>query len=119
MNILVFEDNKSIRKLLIKIISSTFPTFTVESFPNAEDLEDFKNFESPALVFTDYAMGGKRDGIDVANFFAENHPNTPVIIYTGSEVKEPKGCFAVLSKPSAVNEITSAITQALEKNNLL
>lgn len=113
MKIYIFEDVHEIRKAFARAMRLIVPRASIEAFPNAENLEGLVDVESPSLVLTDYDMGSDKNGFDVITFFSKHHPETPIILCTGSDIKKPDKCFNIAKKPLTFEEIRDSVLKAL------
>jgi DNA-binding NtrC family response regulator len=66
------------------------------------------------LVFSDIAMAGPRDGIELARQLRQHRPSLPVVLATGySDIAESEaGEFQILRKPHRFNELAAAVAAA-------
>jgi len=100
--VLVVDDEKSIRSLLLEILS--IMDYEAVAFDNSgEALSHFQK-GSYDLVLTDLEMPGM-DGLTLARYIKDRSPETPVILVTGCRVEEFQermrtGCIdSVIAKP--------------------
>ena len=123
-NILIIEDEKSIRNVLSKILLEENSTYKVEE---AEDGEvGFNKFLSKDydLILCDIKMP-KINGIDLLIKLMKLKSNVPVIVISGhgdidTAVKCIKiGAFDYISKPPDLNRLLSTVRNALLKKNFL
>ena len=78
-NILVVEDEASIRLAISEYLSQQ--DFTVFQAANAVGAIDLLSLHPEIeLVFTDLAMPGNIDGLDLVNWLLKHHPGLPVIV---------------------------------------
>jgi signal transduction histidine kinase/CheY-like chemotaxis protein len=74
------------------------------------------------VVVSDMAMPGELDGLGLAEFLRERHPDLPVVLMTGyaSQLHEASARrFTVLSKPCQPEALISAVRSALRRRRVL
>lgn len=121
-NILIIDDEKSIRKTLTEILS--YEGYKIEEAVDGE--EGLKMFaEKPFdLVLCDIKMP-KLDGIEFLERSRDINPDVPVIMISGhgnidtavEAVK--KGAFDYISKPPDLNRLLITLRNALDKQSLV
>jgi len=121
-NILIIDDEKSIRKTLTEILS--YEGYKISEAVDGE--EGLKMFgEKPFdLVLCDIKMP-KLDGIEFLERSREINPDVPVIMISGhgnidtavEAVK--KGAFDFISKPPDLNRLLITLRNALDKQSLV
>lgn len=121
-SILVIDDEKAIRKVLIEIL--TFEGFTVdEAADGAEGAKKIKegNFD---CIICDIKMP-KMDGLEVLQIAKQEKPDTPFIVISGHGSIETavdavkKGAFDYISKPPDLNRLLITIRNAMDKKSLV
>jgi two-component system nitrogen regulation response regulator NtrX len=122
--ILIIEDEGSIRRVLIKILSEESTTYQVEE---AEDgvagLDKIKNNDYD-LVLCDIKMP-KMDGIDVLEAVKKIKPEIPMVMISGHGDMETAinamrlGAFDYISKPPDLNRLLNTVRNALDKKQLV
>jgi len=122
--ILVIEDEASIRRVLVKILSEENKTYQLEE---AEDgligIEKIKD-EEYDLVLCDIKMP-KMDGIEVLETIKKIKPEVPVVMISGhgdldTAVNTMKmGAFDYISKPPDLNRLLNTVRNALDRKELV
>lgn len=99
MRVLVVDDEPTITAVMSEILSDTYEVATASSSKDALAVMDTSVFD---VILTDFNMPGMDGGV-LANTLAVRHPNTKVIIFTGSDdlesIKTVSGVEHVLRKP--------------------
>ncbi len=121
-NILIIDDERSIRNVLKDILSSE--GYKVDEAADGE--EGFKKFSSSNfdLVLCDIKMP-KMDGLEFLQKAFERNADVPVIMISGHGNIETaveavkKGAFDYISKPPDLNRLLITIRNAMDKNNLV
>ncbi len=121
-NILIIDDEKSIRKTLTEILS--YEGYKIDEAGDGE--EGLKKFSEKAydVVLCDIKMP-KLDGIEFLERSKTVNPDVPVIMISGhgnidtavEAVK--KGAFDYISKPPDLNRLLITLRNALDKQNLV
>ncbi|WP_026839515.1 sigma-54-dependent transcriptional regulator [Gillisia sp. JM1] len=122
--ILVIEDEASIRRVLVKILSEENKAYQLEE---AEDgligIEKIKD-EEYDLVLCDIKMP-KMDGIEVLEAIKKIKPEVPVVMISGhgdldTAVNTMKmGAFDYISKPPDLNRLLNTVRNALDRKELV
>ncbi|MCA1919375.1 MAG: sigma-54 dependent transcriptional regulator [Flavobacterium piscis] len=122
--ILIIEDEASIRRVLVKILSEENDTYQVEE---AEDgvagLEKIKNNDYD-LVLCDIKMP-KMDGVEVLEEAKKIKPEIPMVMISGHGDMETAihtmrlGAFDYISKPPDLNRLLNTVRNALDKKQLV
>lgn len=121
-NILIIDDEQSIRKILKEILS--FEGYKVEEAIDGEEGMQKAIKSSFDVILCDIKMP-KADGLEVLNKLREQLPDTPVIMISGHGTIEiaveavKKGAFDYISKPPDLNRLLITIRNAMDKNNLV
>lgn len=120
--ILVIDDEVSIRKTLIEILS--FEGYkTLEAADGESGLKVFSENKVNA-VLCDIKMP-KMDGLEFLNKALQVHPDVPVIMISGHGTIETaveavkKGAYDFISKPPDLNRLLITIKNALDKGTLV
>lgn len=122
--ILVIEDEASIRRVLVKILSEENDSYQVEE---AEDglagIEKIKN-EDYDLVLCDIKMP-KMDGVEVLEAVKKIKPETTMVMISGhgdldTAVNTMRlGAFDYISKPPDLNRLLNTVRIALDRKELV
>ena len=122
--ILVIEDEATIRRVLVKILSEESDTYQLDE---AEDglvgMEKIKNNDYD-LVLCDIKMP-KMDGIEVLEAIKKVKPETVVVMISGHGDLETAvntmrlGAFDYISKPPDLNRLLNTVRNALDKKELV
>ncbi|TGD59115.1 sigma-54-dependent transcriptional regulator [Flavobacterium humi] len=122
--ILIIEDEASIRRVLVKILSEENDTYKVEE---AEDgikgLEKIKS-EDYDLVLCDIKMP-KMDGEEVLEAVKKIKPEIPMVMISGHGDLETAvntmrlGAFDYISKPPDLNRLLNTVRNALDRKKLV
>ncbi len=120
--ILIIDDEKSIRKTLTEILS--FEGYKIDEAPDGEEgLRKFKE-KNYDLVLCDIKMP-KLDGIEFLQKAGEINADVPVIMISGHGNIETaveavkKGAFDFISKPPDLNRLLITIRNAMDKGSLV
>jgi DNA-binding NtrC family response regulator len=121
-NILIIDDEKSIRKTLSEILS--YEGYKVdEAADGAEGFKMFKDKQYDA-VLCDIKMP-KMDGLEFLEKAKEIHPDVPIVMVSGhgnidtavDAVK--KGAYDYISKPPDLNRLLICLRNAMDKSTLV
>ncbi|TDW48527.1 DNA-binding NtrC family response regulator [Flavobacterium sp. 270] len=122
--ILIIEDEASIRRVLVKILSEENDAYQVDE---AEDgvagLEKIKNNDYD-LVLCDIKMP-KLDGVEVLEEVKKIKPEIPMVMISGHGDMETAihtmrlGAFDYISKPPDLNRLLNTVRNALDKKQLV
>lgn len=121
-DILIIDDEKSIRKTLTEILS--FEGYKIEEAADGE--EGLKKFKEKTfdLVLCDIKMP-KLDGIEFLQKAGEINPDVPIIMISGHGNIETaveavkKGAYDYISKPPDLNRLLITIRNAMDKGSLV
>ena len=120
--ILIVDDEKSIRKTLTEILS--FEGYKIDEAPDGEEgLRKFKE-RTYDLVLCDIKMP-KLDGIEFLQKVGEINADVPIIMISGHGNIETaveavkKGAFDFISKPPDLNRLLITIRNAMDKGSLV
>jgi DNA-binding NtrC family response regulator len=121
-NILIIDDEKSIRKTLSEILS--YEGYKVEEA--ADGAEGFKMFKDKQYdaVLCDIKMP-KMDGLEFLEKAKETNPDVPIVMVSGhgnidtavEAVK--KGAYDYISKPPDLNRLLITLRNAMDKSTLV
>ena len=118
-NILLIEDEDSIRRVLIKVLQEDNQSYKfIEATDGQEGISTLKKQEFD-LILCDIKMP-KKDGIEVLDFIRNYTPTTPVVMISGhgnleTAVKAMRmGAFDYISKPPDLNHLLSTVKSALQ-----
>ncbi len=122
--ILVIEDEASIRRVLIKILSEENDSYIVEEAEDGlQGLEKIK-IEDYDLVLCDIKMP-KMDGEEVLEAVKKIKPEIPMVMISGHGDLETAvntmrlGAFDYISKPPDLNRLLNTVRNALDKKQLV
>ncbi|MFW0737954.1 MULTISPECIES: sigma-54-dependent transcriptional regulator [unclassified Flavobacterium] len=122
--ILIIEDEASIRRVLVKILSEENDTYQVdEAEDGAAGLEKIKNNDYD-LVLCDIKMP-KLDGVEVLEEAKKIKPEIPMVMISGHGDMETAihtmrlGAFDYISKPPDLNRLLNTVRNALDKKQLV
>ncbi|MFN5938352.1 MAG: sigma-54-dependent transcriptional regulator [Sphingobacteriales bacterium] len=120
--ILIIDDERSIRKTLKEILS--FEGYEVEEARDGEEGIHMAMKKSFDAILCDVNMP-KADGLEVLNKLKEQLPDIPVIMISGYGTIETaveavkKGAFDFIAKPPDLNRLLITIRNAIDKNSLV
>jgi DNA-binding NtrC family response regulator len=122
--ILIIEDEASIRRVLIKILSEESSTYQVEEAEDGvQGLEKIKNNDY-GLVLCDIKMP-KMDGVELLEAVKKIKPEVPMVMISGHGDMETAiqamrlGAFDYISKPPDLNRLLNTVRNALDKKQLV
>ncbi|POS02883.1 sigma-54-dependent transcriptional regulator [Flavobacterium croceum] len=122
--ILIIEDEASIRRVLVKILSEENDTYKVdEAEDGIQGLEKIKS-EDYDLVLCDIKMP-KMDGEEVLQEVKKIKPEIPMVMISGHGDLETAvntmrlGAFDYISKPPDLNRLLNTVRNALDKKQLV
>ena len=118
-NILLIEDENSIRRVLKKVLQEDNQSYKfTEAMDGQEGISTVKKQDFD-LILCDIKMP-KKDGIEVLDFIRSHTPTTPVVMISGhgnleTAVKAMRmGAFDYISKPPDLNHLLSTVRSALQ-----
>ena len=121
-NILLIEDEDSIRRVLKKVLQEDNQSYKfTEAIDGQEGISAIKKQEFN-LILCDIKMP-KKDGIEVLDFIRNHTPSTPVVMISGhgnleTAVKAMRmGAFDYISKPPDLNHLLSTVRSALQSKS--
>ncbi|MGY5847062.1 sigma-54-dependent transcriptional regulator [Salegentibacter sp. HM20] len=122
--ILLIEDEASIRRVLVKILTEESENYQVEEAADGlEGVEKIKD-EDFDLVLCDIKMP-KMDGVEVLEAIKKIKPEVPVVMISGhgdldTAVNTMKlGAFDYISKPPDLNRLLNTVRNALDRKELV
>ncbi len=122
--ILIIEDEASIRRVLVKILSEESVTYQVdEAEDGVQGLEKIKNTDYD-LVLCDIKMP-KMDGEELLEAVKKIKPEIPIVMISGHGDMETAintmrlGAFDYISKPPDLNRLLNTVRNALDKKQLV
>ena len=122
--ILIIEDEASIRRVLVKILSEedkSHEIYEAEDGLSALNKIKKENFD---LILCDIKMP-KIDGIEVLEFSKKIKPEIPIIMISGHGDLDTavdsmrKGAYDYISKPPDLNRLLNTVRNAIDKKNLI
>jgi two-component system nitrogen regulation response regulator NtrX len=122
--ILIIEDEATIRRVLIKILSEENDSYIVEEAEDGlQGIEKIKN-DDYDLVLCDIKMP-KMDGVEVLEAVKKIKPEIPMVMISGHGDLETAvytmrlGAFDYISKPPDLNRLLNTVRNALDKKQLV
>ena len=122
--ILIIEDEATIRRVLIKILSEENDSYIVEEAEDGlQGIEKIKN-EDYDLVLCDIKMP-RMDGVEVLEAVKKIKPEIPMVMISGHGDLETAvntmrlGAFDYISKPPDLNRLLNTVRNALDKKQLV
>ena len=117
--LLIIEDDAVVRNILYEVLSETYDCHTAD---RAEQALEYLEVESYDVILTDLMMPGS-GGAEVVKRVRKSHPDTPVIVISGSTGNEREtlmdmGAFAYIQKPFRLEEVADAIVRALASQSM-
>jgi DNA-binding NtrC family response regulator len=122
-NILIAEDEASIRRVLSKILTEEDQSFTIFEAEDGEQACKLLNSESIDLLLCDIKMP-KKDGVEVLEYVKSNALELPVIMISGhgdidtAVATMREGAFDYIPKPPDLNRLLNAVRIALTHDQL-
>lgn len=121
-NILLIEDEDSIRRVLKKVLQQDNQSYKfTEATDGQEGILNVKK-QHFDLILCDIKMP-KKDGIEVLDFIRNHTPATPVVMISGHGNLETAvqamrmGAFDYISKPPDLNHLLSTVRSALQSES--
>lgn len=121
-NILLIEDEDSIRRVLKKVLQQDNQSYKfTEAMDGQEGILTVKK-QHFDLILCDIKMP-KKDGIEVLDFIRNHTPATPVVMISGHGNLETAvqamrmGAFDYISKPPDLNHLLSTVRSALQSES--
>lgn len=118
--ILVVEDDKNLRKLIVTCLEKA--SYTVFETHNGEEALDLMDKEYVDLIVTDIMMP-EMDGYELIKSLREANYNTPILIITAKEDIEDKrqgfnlGADDYMVKPINIDELILRVKSLLRRSN--
>ena len=116
--ILVTEDDRNMRDLIIAVLSESSMKFKVASAENAHEAMDFLENNDAAVVLTDLRMPGA-DGLDLLKFVKTRDAQIQVVMITGYGSVESavaalkEGAYDYVQKPFDTVKLLGVVEKAL------
>ncbi len=113
--LLVVDDDNNIRDTLCEFFAESHECHSAD---RAEQALAFLEFENYDLILTDLSMPGI-DGQQLLKRVKQTHPDTPVIVISGTCSEEEGqsslalGAFAYLTKPFKLEDVEDTVNRAL------
>ncbi len=117
--ILVTEDDRNMRELILAVLAESSMAFKVASAENAHEAMDFLENNDAAVVLTDLRMPGA-DGLDLLKFVKSRDPQTQVVLVTGYATVESavaalkEGAYDYVQKPFDTIKLRTVVEKALD-----
>ena len=121
--ILIVEDEESIRRVLVKILSEEDKSHEIYEAENGLIALNKIKKENFDLVLCDIKMP-KMDGIEVLEFTKKIKPEIPIVMISGHGDLDTavdsmrKGAYDYISKPPDLNRLLNTVRNAIDKKNL-
>jgi len=118
-NILVVDDNPSIRYLIKSLLENTGYTICGEAEDGADAIEKAKQLK-PDLICLDLSMP-RMNGAEAASVLKRLMPAVPIILFTmhedsvGQSLARAVGVDKVLGKPDGMTRLTESIAELLSR----
>jgi two-component system, chemotaxis family, chemotaxis protein CheY len=118
-NILVVDDNASIRFLIRSLLESTGCLVCGEAEDGADAIEKAKQLK-PDLICLDLSMP-RMNGAEAASVLKRLMPGVPIILFTmhedsiGQSLARAVGVDKVLGKPDGMSRLTESIAELLNR----
>ncbi|MBI5564888.1 MAG: response regulator [Chloroflexi bacterium] len=123
IRILVVDDESPTRNFIVDGLGALGITDRAVGVASAEDALAAAAEATPDLVISDIRMTGL-NGLDLARFLRQNHPNTKVILITGYSTRDIEKAATALSvdalirKPFGLDALGDAVRTALNRPRL-
>jgi DNA-binding NtrC family response regulator len=117
--ILVTEDDRNMRELILTVLAESSMTFRVAGAENAHEAMAFLENNEAAVVLTDLRMPGA-DGLDLLKFVKARDPQTQVVLVTGYATVESAvtalkdGAYDYVQKPFDTLKLRRVVEKALD-----
>ncbi len=122
--ILIIEDEASIRRVLVKILSEEDKSHEIFEAENGLIALNKIKKENYDLILCDIKMP-KIDGMEVLEFTKKIKPEIPVVMISGhgdldtAVASMRKGAYDYISKPPDLNRLLNTVRNAIDKKNLI
>ena len=93
----VIVDDDAIIGVALEVMCRRIGVTVLGVAQNASEADRMLASETPDFVLMDVRLGEARDGIDVANDYHSNHPQSKIIYVTGSHFPDGRDIGAVLT----------------------
>ena len=119
-NILIVEDEESIRRVLKKVLQEENNSYKIFEANDGVEATDMLKKRKIDLILCDIKMP-KKDGIEVLNFVLKNYSEVPVIMISGhgdldTAVESMRmGAFDYISKPPDLNRLLNSVRGAFKE----
>ena len=119
-NILIVEDEESIRRVLKKVLQEENNSYKIFEANDGVEAIDMLKKRKIDLMLCDIKMP-KKDGIEVLNFVLKNYSEVPVIMISGhgdldTAVESMRmGAFDYISKPPDLNRLLNSVRGAFKE----
>jgi DNA-binding NtrC family response regulator len=116
--ILVTEDDKNMRDLIVAVLAESEMKFEVATAENAHEAMDFLENNEAAVVLTDLRMPGA-DGLDLLKFVKTRDAQIQVVLVTGYATVESavaalkEGAYDYVQKPFDTVKLRCVVEKAL------
>jgi two-component system response regulator YesN len=82
VRVLLVEDNRMYRELIIDVLSERFPTMLIDEARNGEEALEKINTTPPHLIFMDIHLPGV-NGLQLTQKIKEDFPNIHIVLLSG------------------------------------
>jgi signal transduction histidine kinase len=118
LRVLYVEDDPAVADATVGLLQSLEAGVRTVDSADAAIREDLGDID---VVFSDVMMPGTMDGIDLARWLAERHPQLPVVLTSGYMLS-PERLQALdvqfVRKPFTAGDLNDAFVKALRKNDV-
>ncbi|MGZ8983686.1 MAG: response regulator [Methylotenera sp.] len=118
---LIVEDNTAFRQSLNEVLSSHFPSMTIEEAADAKGAMESVDSFKPDLVFMDVKLPDG-NGLSLTSIIKADHSSIIVIVITGYDIPEYRqaafqaGASYFISKDSLSGEEIQAVVETIWKS---
>lgn len=116
--IVVAEDDRNMRELILTVLGESTEPFRVVGTENAQEAMDYLENHDAAVVVTDLRMPGA-DGLDLLRFVKSRDPQIQVVLVTGYATVESavaalkEGAYDYVQKPFDTIKLRCVVEKAL------
>ncbi len=120
MNLLIVEDDRSVRSALKKVASHYFDNIETAASPVSAIIS--VDTVAPSVLVTDWNLDSELSGVDVACYARNENPNCSIVFITGKSLPLLKaktknlGVHTYLAKPFSLSSIKHVFEEILYAN---